>query len=189
MTVQGKADIGRQHQKACFEALLEGVPTNAQYISRSHVEVQMAAKGNHNAITVTNWSQNVLFVGEQQLSQYESASMEEGQQLTFGRPGPGGRAVRFLSFKLEVRSVDEQEVPAEDDARTSASALEGSQDGQSQGGQSQSCGSVASKAALVQSERSEGSGRELPRKRLLTERMDRQMPPLPRERSWVTAPC
>jgi len=106
------AVFGRQHNMAMFEALLKNQKDLLAFVSRSHLQLELADEGQ---LTVTNLSQNISMAGDDILVRGSTIKMGSGDPISFlaqaeNVPGTDAMVIKcdgvernlapFLTFRL-----------------------------------------------------------------------------------------
>merc|ERR1712100_412122 len=72
--------LGRQHQMSMFEALLQNQKELLAFVSRSHLQMELAGEGE---LLVTNLSQNISIAGANILLRGTGMKMASGDVISF----------------------------------------------------------------------------------------------------------
>merc|ERR1711974_203765 len=72
--------LGRQHQMAMFEAILQAQKDLLAFVSRAHLQLELAGVGQ---LRVKNLSQNVSFAGNNMLLRDQDVVIHSGDIISF----------------------------------------------------------------------------------------------------------
>merc|ERR1712224_835661 len=93
---EGPMPVGRMHQLHTFETLLANVPSLLNFISRSHMKLEVLED---KKVQVTNISGNPLYLNQSPLSKDDSQTVNSEVDLSFAKLELGTH-VFFLTFRL-----------------------------------------------------------------------------------------